>query len=176
MGGAVALWILLMFGQESTNWDGVVLLAPMCKIAEEMMPKEFIVATLIAMAGFVPSWPIVPSPNVIDKAFRDPEYRKLVRSGPYYVNYSPRLATAVELLDATIFIDTQMEKITAPFLVLHGEADKVTDPQSSKELFERSPSKDKMIKLYPNIWHSIYEDPDGEVGWQDTFNWIKERL
>ena len=176
MGGAVALWMLLMFGQEPEKWTGVILLAPMCKIADEMMPHNAVISILVAMSGFVPTWPIVPSPNVVNKAFRDPKYLALVKQSPYYVDYPPRIQTAVELLEATILIDAKMEKITAPFLVLHGEADKVTDPKMSKELYERSPSKDKTLKLYPNVWHSIFEDPEGEQAWQDTFNWIKERL
>jgi alpha-beta hydrolase superfamily lysophospholipase len=40
-------------------------------------------------------------------------------------------------------------QITFPFLLLHGEADRVTDPDISKELYKSAKSFDKEFKLYP---------------------------
>ena len=174
MGGAVAIWILLKFGQE--RWSGAWFICPMCKIAEDMVPPKPVVAALTAIAGLIPSWPIVPSPNIVDKAFRDKSYAELVRASPYFVDYEPRVATAISMLEATNFVSTNMEKISLPYLLLHGAADNVTDPNMSKEFFERSQSDDKTFKLYPDVYHSIYEDPDGEHAWSDTLEWLETRI
>ncbi|XP_050222705.1 uncharacterized protein LOC126672796 [Mercurialis annua] len=58
-----------------------------------------------------------------------------------------RLKTAVELLKATEDIEALLEKVSAPLLIIHGAADKVTDPQVSQFLYERASSKDKILKL-----------------------------
>ncbi|XP_043695010.1 caffeoylshikimate esterase-like isoform X2 [Telopea speciosissima] len=82
------------------------------------------------------------------------------------ISYSDqmRLRTAVELLKATRDIESQLEKISSPLLVLHGAADKVTDPLVSKFLYEKASSKDKTLKLYEEGYHSILEgEPDDRI-------------
>jgi caffeoylshikimate esterase len=174
MGGAVALWILLHFGQE--QWTGLWLMCPMCKIADDLTPPQPVVTVLTALASYVPTWPVVPSSSIIDKAYKDPVYVKLVKSGPFYVDYEPRIQTAVQLLGATKFIDQNMEKITLPYVITQGDKDCVTDPRTVQEFHRRSQSQDKTLHMYPGVWHGIYEDPDGgQQAWKDTLKWLKER-
>lgn len=67
----------------------------------------------------------------------------------------PRLATARELLDTTDRISASLKEFDVPFVVLHGKADLVTDPNLSQRLFDESCSKDKTIKLYDGMWHTL---------------------
>ena len=174
MGGAVAIWMLLHFGQE--HWDGLWLMCPMCKIGEDLTPPKPVVQVLTALSGVFPKWPIVPSQNIVDKAYRNPEYAKKVKQSPFYVDHNPRIETAVQLLDCTVYIDQNMEAITIPYLLVQGEDDTVTDPKTCDEFYRRSKSTDKTYKLYPKIWHGMYEDPDGELVWKDTFDWLARHL
>ncbi|MFS7926664.1 putative 2-acylglycerol O-acyltransferase [Helianthus anomalus] len=41
-------------------------------------------------------------------------------------------------------------------IVLHGDADAVTDLEVSKELFEKAKSEDKSLKVYGGVWHSLF--------------------
>ena len=170
----MALWILLKFGQE--KWNGAWLICPMCKIAEEIVPPKPVALLLESLAGIIPTWPVVPSPSIVDRMFRNPKYAELIRLSPYYVTHKPRIATALQMLEATNFINANMEQITVPYLLLHGQADVVTDPKLSEELFRRSQSSDKQFQLYPNFPHGIYEDPEGEMAWQDTLKWLSDHL
>jgi hypothetical protein len=45
-------------------------------------------------------------------------------------------------------ISSSLSEFDAPFLVLHGKEDRVTDPKLSQALYDESKSKDKTIKLY----------------------------
>lgn len=47
--------------------------------------------------------------------------------------------------------------MTIPFLLLHGDADTVTESTVSAELFEKAKSFDKTFKLYEGMWHSLTE-------------------
>lgn len=94
-----------------------------------------------------------------------------------------RLKTAVELLKTTREIESQVEKVCAPLLVLHGAADKVTDPLVSKFLYEKANGKDKTLKLYEEGYHSILEgEPDDRIleviddiiSWLDSHCSIKQ--
>lgn len=49
-------------------------------------------------------------------------------------------------------------------LILHGAADKVTDPLVSQFLYENAASNDKTLKLYEGGFHSILEgEPDDTI-------------
>lgn len=65
-----------------------------------------------------------------------------------------------------------------PFIVLHGEDDKVTDKDVSKLLYQVSSSSDKSIKLYPEMWHGLLygEPPENlEIVFSDIIKWLNER-
>lgn len=48
-------------------------------------------------------------------------------------------------------------------LILHGEADVVTDPSVSKALYEKASSKDKKLNLYKDAYHALLEGEPDEV-------------
>lgn len=75
MGGAVALKAHL---KEPNMWDGAILVAPMCKIADSMYPPWILVQILIALSYIIPKAKLVPGQNIAAIGFRDPVKRKLV--------------------------------------------------------------------------------------------------
>lgn len=73
----------------------------------------------------------------------------------------------------------EMCQVSAPLLVLHGAADKVTDPRVSQFLYEKASSKDKTLKLYPEGYHSILEgEPDDRILMvlDDIVTWLDSRV
>jgi acylglycerol lipase len=69
-------------------------------------------------------------------------------------------------------------QITFPFLLLHGEADRVTDPDISKELYKSAKSFDKEFKLYPGMWHGLTSgEPDENIDlvFTDIIHWLNKR-
>lgn len=172
MGGAVALKSLL---KQPHEWDGILLVAPMCRIAEDMTPPVPLQKLLILLSRVMPSAKLVPTKDLAELAFREANKRKMA---PYNViSYSDRtrLKTAVELLNATKYIESQVEKVAAPMLILHGASDKVTDPQVSRFLYEKASSKDKTLKLYEGSYHCILEgEPDDRIltVLNDIISWL----
>jgi len=175
MGGAVAL---LIHRKEPAAWNGAVLIAPMVKISDEMKPPAVVIAVLSRLAYFAPTWQIIPSPDVIDKANKDLEKRARVKNNPYTYTAKPRLATGLTLLNTSLDLESRMDEITIPFLVLHGEADEVTDPNCSKMLYETAKSFDKELNLYPGMWHSLTEgepDENAQIVFKDICAWLDKR-
>ena len=78
MGGAVALRAHL---KEPLMWDGAVLVAPMCKIADSMYPPWILVQILVALSWIIPKAKLVPGNDIAAIGFRDQEKRKLVSEG-----------------------------------------------------------------------------------------------
>lgn len=69
-------------------------------------------------------------------------------------------------------------QVASPMLILHGAADKVTDPLVSQFLYENAASKDKTLKLYEGGFHSILEgEPDDTIlaVLTDIITWLDSR-
>ncbi|KAJ7543622.1 hypothetical protein O6H91_09G045500 [Diphasiastrum complanatum] len=175
MGGCIAL---LISRKEPNSWNGAVLVAPMCKISEKVKPPAIVVKTLSILSPFIGSWKIVPSKNVIDAAFKVPEKRAQIRANPYAYQDKPRVKTVVEMLTASQELEKNLHEITIPFLVLHGEADTVTDPEVSGALYDSAKSSDKTFKLYPELWHGLLcgeTDEDINRVFSDIISWLDKR-
>ncbi|ESQ52619.1 hypothetical protein EUTSA_v10016977mg [Eutrema salsugineum] len=175
MGGAV---VLLLARNKPDFWDGAVLVAPMCKLAEEIKPHPVVTSILTKLAWFIPTWKIVPGNDIIDIAIREPHIRNQVRENKYCYKGRPRLKTAYELLMVSLDLEKNLHQVSIPFIVLHGEDDKVTDKSISKMLYELASSSDKTFKLYPNMWHALLygETPENsEIVFGDIINWLEKR-
>lgn len=68
------------------------------------------------------------------------------------------------------------KSINVPFFVLHGTADKVTDPLASQDLYNEAASEFKDIKLYEGFLHDLLFEPEREEIAQDIINWLEKRL
>ncbi|KAL9678156.1 hypothetical protein QQ045_015995 [Rhodiola kirilowii] len=175
MGGAVAL---LIHRKKPNYWDGAVLSAPMCKIADEIKPNQVVITVLNQLTKIIPSWRIVPTQDIIDVAFREPAIRKEIRENPYCYKGRPRLKTASELLRVSSEIEQRVDEVSLPFLVLHGEEDKVTDISVSKLLYESAASTDKKLKTYSGMWHSLIYGEKTEnidIVFHDIISWLDEK-
>ncbi|CAM8987716.1 unnamed protein product [Rhodiola kirilowii] len=174
MGGAVALKVHL---KQPNAWNGAILLAPMCKIADDVTPSWLVQQFLIGVANFLPKTKLVPQKDLAEMAFRDPKKVPLARYNIIAYKDKPRLRTAVELLKTTQEIEQQLEKVSLPLLILHGEADIVTDPSVSKELYEKARSEDKTLKLYKDACHALLEGEMDENIVQvlnDIISWLDQ--
>ncbi|KAH0460947.1 hypothetical protein IEQ34_008522 [Dendrobium chrysotoxum] len=175
MGGAVAL---MLHRKKPSFWHGAVLVAPMCKIAEEIKPHPLVIKTLAKLSSVIPKWKIVPSKDITESAFKNPDWRDEIRSNPYCYKGKPRLKTAKELLMISIDIEKNLHQVTLPFLVIHGGDDTVTDPTVSQALYDTAVSKDKTFKLYPGMWHALTSAESQQnlhLVFSDILAWLDER-
>jgi acylglycerol lipase len=91
----------------------------------------------------------------------------------------PRLGTVIELLRVTASLEKRLKDVNLPFLVLHGDADVVTEPAVSSFLYESAKSEDKTIRIYEGMLHSLIQgEPDDNVAiiLEDISSWLKQRV
>jgi len=175
MGGAVAL---LIHRKQPNYWSGAVLVAPMCKITEELIPPPLVLSILWTLTAIIPTWKLMPTQDITDVGIKDPDKRMELRANPYLYKGRPRLKTAFELLMTSLDIEKRLDEVMLPFLIVHGEDDKVTDPSVSKLLYASAKSLDKTLKLYPNMWHGLtYGEPPEhiELVFSDIIAWLGKR-
>ncbi|GMI60183.1 hypothetical protein ScalyP_jg2865 [Parmales sp. scaly parma] len=160
---------------------GCVMVAPMVKIADEMKPPQFVVEGMRKMLELLPwmgRWCLTPSGDLSNLAFKDKAKLKIAENTPALYGRVPRLATGREMVGVTERIEKQLGDFAAPFLVCHGEADKVTSPEMSKMLYDTSCSGDKSLKMYKGMWHTLLTgEPDENIEQVlgDVIEWLDMR-
>ncbi|KAJ4770309.1 alpha/beta-Hydrolases superfamily protein [Rhynchospora pubera] len=172
LGGAVALKVHF---KQPDRWDGAILVAPMCKIADGVAPPWALQQILILVAKFLPKEKLVPQKDLADLALKETKKRDQCAYNVIAYKDKPRLGTALELLRTTQEIERRLEEVTLPLLILHGEADVVTDPSVSKALYEKAKSSDKKLCLYKDAWHSLLEGESDDTIFRaldDIISWL----
>jgi len=156
---------------------GVVVQCPMCRIAPEMLPPDWVIALGDYIVWMFPTLPLAPVPSTNHLGFKDPKERERAAADPMVYHGRPRLMTAWQMRDAVLDVQSLLDKYDLPFLCQHGDADKVTSVQASRELHEKAISKDKDIIIYEGFWHALLAEPDGgaERVRDDMINWLMAR-
>ncbi|XP_020231304.1 caffeoylshikimate esterase isoform X2 [Cajanus cajan] len=176
MGGAVCL---LLHKKNPLFWDGVVLVAPMCKILEKHLPPPIVANVLTKIEDLIPKWKIVPSKDFIESGFKDRAKREEIRNNKLIYQDKPRLKTAMEMYRTSTSIEDSLHEVTLPFIVLHGENDAVIDPRISNTLYEKASSIDKTFKLYTGMCHGITTGESDEnitLVFADIIAWLDKHV
>ncbi|XP_059274996.1 uncharacterized protein LOC132029690 [Lycium ferocissimum] len=110
--------------------------------------------------------PVSRDPAALVAKYSDP----LVYTGPL------RVRTGHEILRISSYLMRNFKSVTVPFLVLHGSADRVTDPLASQDLYNEAASEFKDIKLYDGFLHDLLFEPEREEIAQDIIDWMHKKL
>jgi alpha-beta hydrolase superfamily lysophospholipase len=66
--------------------------------------------------------------------------------------------------------------ITAPLLIVHGEDDQLVSAAGSRRLVECVGSTDCELKVYPELYHEVFNEPERDRVLDDVVSWIQARL
>lgn len=105
---------------------------------------------------------------------RTPEVVDRVLSDPLFYRGRMPASTGAALVEATHRIQTHMEDLTLPFLVLHGTADQITKPEGSEALYQHAGSTDKTLALYPHLYHETFNEPEKAQVLEDMTTWLDQ--
>jgi len=179
MGGAVCFDC---YSRGAGLFSGIIMVAPMLCIADEMKPPEFVINFIRNLLEYVPSlgqFPLAPSGDLRELSHAVREKLLISEDTPSNFARKPRLCTAREMILVTERIEKEMYDFDGPFLVLHGGADKVTKPSMSQRVYKEAKSVDKTIKIYPGMWHTLLSgEPDENIEkvFGDIVDWLNERV
>ena len=73
-------------------------------------------------------------------------------------------------------LKNEFPRITLPVLILHGTADKATQPSGSQRFYDTAGSNDKTLKLYEGHFHDLLNDVDKELVMADIKAWVADRV
>ena len=169
MGGLIAATLLL---ERQDAFRACVLSGPAFRSDQE--PPGFVMAFVRLLAAIVPTVPILG----LDPAgvSRDPEVVRDYVADPlvHHGKLTARLIAQMSL--AMRHALAQANRIRLPLLVLHGDADVLTSPAGSQALYEAVGSDDKTLKLYPGLYHEIFNEPEKDAVLADMTTWLEAHL
>ena len=117
----------------------------------------------------------VPSNINHEDATRNPAIIKQMETDPLrFEQVTPRFG--IEGLKAAREGFDSAPSIRLPVLLQQAGADKLVDPERSKEFFEALSSEDKTWKLYDGLYHQIHNEPEKEQVLGDMADWLEKRL
>lgn len=170
MGGLIGLQFL--FFVKRLDIKGVVLTGPAIAAGADISPFTRLLVRFLGK--YFPKLKTQKlDPN---STSRDPEMVNSYATDPLIYHDGTRAGTGRELLRAIAEIKTQFKDFDYPVLLMHGEADKITNPEGSKSLFNESISADKTLKIWDGAYHEILNETNRKEVIEMMTDWLKKRL
>jgi len=168
MGGAI---VALLAITRQPDVRGLVLSVPAVLIGGSVFPLLRRLAPLVSR--------LFPRLRIMRLGYRmlsrDPQVVEQFKSDPLVYHGRFPVRTGTEILRAAGRIQGQMEALKLPLLLLHGTADRVTDPAGSRRLYARAGSADKTLKLYEGLYHDLLHEPEKDQVTADLIEWLDAR-
>src|SRR5271166_4648752 len=169
MGGG----IVFAYGVERPdNYDLMVLSGP-------AVAAQDIVHPLVAFAakGLGLLMPGLPVQELDFTAIsRDPAVVAAYQNDPLVYHGKVPAGIGRALLGVGETMPQRAPALTAPLLVAHGADDRLIPADGSRRLVECVGSSDVELKIYPGLYHEIFNEPERDQVLDDVVSWITQRL
>lgn len=152
MGGAISI---LVAAERPTYFSGMVLISPLVLANPESA------STLKVLAAKLLNF-VLPNMTLgrIDSSVlsRNKSEVDLYNSDPLVCRAGLKVCFGIQLLNAVSRVERAMPRLTLPFLLLQGSADRLCDSKGAYLLMESSRSQDKTLKMYEGAYHVLHRE------------------
>jgi alpha-beta hydrolase superfamily lysophospholipase len=140
--------------------------------------QDAVSAVMIAVAKIVGSiLPGLPVENLpADAVSRDPKVVAAYEADPLVHHGKLPAGIAKALISVGETMPQRASALTAPLLVVHGGQDKLIPVEGSRHLVECVGSADVNLKVYPELYHEVFNEPEQAVVLDDVVSWIEVRM
>ena len=169
MGGGV----VFTYGVEHPDdYALMVLSGPAVYAQDEVSPVMTVVAKVLG--SVLPGLPVEDLPA--DAVSRDPDVVAAYEADPLVHHGKLPAGIAKALIGVGETMPQRAASLTAPLLVVHGGQDKLVPVAGSRRLVECVGSTDVNLKVYPELYHEVFNEPEQAVVLDDVVSWIEVRL
>lgn len=170
MGGAIAaLWAIERLPASGVALAGLILSSPALSLGADV--PRWMIALSQVIGRLAPGLPV----RRIDAALlsRDPLVVADNRADPLVHHGGVPARTGAELIVAMRRIAAGRQTLTLPVRVFHGTADRLTEPDGSREFAAGVGSADVDLALYPDNYHETLNDLDRDRVINELIGWIE---
>ncbi|MBN4927656.1 lysophospholipase [Hoyosella rhizosphaerae] len=169
MGGAIALSYAL---DKGSHLKALVLSAPAVKLATGT-PK--IVVTVGKILGRFLPWIPVEKVNA-SAVSRDPEVVRKYEADPMVHHGMIPAGIARHLVLTMESFPSRLPSLKVPTLVLHGNADQLTDVDGSRMIPDLVTETECTLHVYEGLYHELFNEPEKKQVLGDFTEWLAPRL
>ncbi len=167
MGATISLLYCL---EERKDLAGLIVSGTAIKV-KPAMP----LALIVMLRPLALVWPKLGLKKLDSSALsHDPNIVRAYDTDPLVFRGKLSARLSVDLFWTMHQLQKQLLRIQSPLQILHGEDDRLCNPESSRLVFERASSKDKTLKLYPGLYHEILNEPDHIQVLMDIEAWMEK--
>ena len=172
MGGAIAaLHAIEQHPESRRSLNGLILSSP------ALAPGRDVPRWMLALSQKISRvWPRFPAMKIDPKLLsRDSRVVEANASDPLVHHGAIPARTGAELLLAMQRIEQGRAHLRTPLLIWHGTADKLTEPEGSRDFGAHAGSPDKTLTFYDGSYHETMNDLDRERVIDALVAWILKR-
>jgi lysophospholipase len=168
MGGLIAAVYALRHPEELR---GLVLSAP-AVVSTGISAPAIAIGRLLSRA--VPGLGVVKLP--LERISRDPAVVAAYMADPLVHPRRLRARLGAEMLRAMDEVAAGLPRLTLPVLVMQGSDDALVDPGAAAYVHGRVGSPDRTIRIYPGLYHEIFNEPERDQVLDDLVEWVLARI
>lgn len=152
MGGAITI---LTAAEKPGYFSGMVLISPLV-LANPESATTFKVLAAKVLNLVLPNMSLGP----IDASVlsRNKTEVDLYNTDPLICRAGLKVCFGIQLLNAVSRVERALSKLTVPFLLLQGSADRLCDSKGAYLLMESAKSQDKTLKIYEGAYHVLHKE------------------
>ncbi|KAM8781247.1 monoglyceride lipase isoform 2-T2 [Rhynchonycteris naso] len=152
MGGAIAI---LTAAERAGHFSGMVLISPLV-LANPESATTFKVLAAKVLNLVLPNMSLGPIDSSV--LSRNKTEVDLYNTDPLICRAGLKVCFGIQLLNAVSRVERALSKLTLPFLLLQGSADRLCDSKGAYLLMESAKSQDKTLKIYEGAYHVLHKE------------------
>ncbi|MGV0743665.1 alpha/beta hydrolase [Mycolicibacterium sp. XJ870] len=169
MGGGIVFTYGVEYPDEYT---AMVLSGPAVHAQDGLSPLLVVAAKVLGKVA--PGLPVEKLDA--DAVSRDPEVVAAYKSDPLVHQGRLPAGIARALIGVGETMPQRASALAAPLLVVHGEKDRLIPVAGSRVLVECIASQDVHLKVYPGLFHEVFNEPEKALVLDDVTSWIEAHL
>nr|XP_015096841.2 monoglyceride lipase isoform X1 [Vicugna pacos] len=171
MGGAIAI---LTAADRPGHFSGMILISPLV-LANPESATTFKVLAAKVLNLVLPNMSLGP----IDSSMlsRNKAEVDLYNTDPLICRAGLKVCFGIQLLNAVSRVERALPKLTLPFLLLQGSADRLCDSRGAYLLMESAKSQDKTLKIYEGAYHVLHKELPEVTNsvFREINTWVSQR-
>ena len=165
MGGAIVSYYLL---DHQDDFTGAIISAPAVKVGGSVSQATITMGKVLSRLA--PKMGLLALD--VNGISRDPAVVEAYVNDPHVFHGKTPARLAAELLSAMLRITAEAGKIALPFIVVQGAKDTLVDPSGAQMLYDKASSLDKTLKIYEELYHEVFNEPERERVLKDVETWL----
>jgi len=154
------------------GFAGAVLSGSLVQVPDNISPLT------VALSGLLSRW--LPRLRLVgvdsSGVSRDPDVVRAYVEDPLVFTGKTTARLGNEILKAMRRVCAEAATIELPILILHGEADQLASVGGACQLHESVSSIDKTLRIYDQLYHEVYNEPEHPQVIGDVIEWTEARL